>query len=140
MPTRRSPVVTNRLSFRPVQGTAVPMPLIRQWKLLELLASAPDGITVKEFAEATGTCDKTVRRDLSLLRQVGFDLKETVGPLGRKSWRVRRPFGKVRSPRRHYKAILNLLDGLLIRVSLVGDRRLVRELRAIRCRVERKCK
>jgi len=140
MPAAQTRLAASRISRRPVQRVRFRTPIIRQWKLLELLSSAPEGITVEEFAKAAGTCDKTIRRDLILLRKVGFDLDETVGAHGHKSWRVRQSFEKLRSPRQRYKAILDTLDVLLMQVSLAGDRRLVRELEAIRRRVERSAK
>jgi predicted DNA-binding transcriptional regulator YafY len=140
MPTRQTQLTTSHVGRRPVQRTDVHTPLLRQWKLLELLSSAPDGVTVLELTEATGRSDKTVRRDLILLRKVGFDLKETVGPYGRKSWRVGQRFERLRSPRKRYKTILSTLDALVMQVSLAGDRRLVGELQAIRRRVVRKCR
>ena len=140
MPVPHTQVIPSPIHRRPVQSIGAHSPLIRQWKLLELLSSAPVGVTVRELTEAAGTSDKTVRRDLILLRKVGFDLKESVGPYGRKSWRVGQRFERLRSPRKQYKAILDTLDVLLMQVSLAGDRRLVGELQAIRRRVVRKCR
>jgi predicted DNA-binding transcriptional regulator YafY len=140
MPVPHTQVILSRISRRPVQRVRFRTPIIRQWKLLEVLSSAPEGITVEEFAKVAGTCDKTIRRDLILLRKVGFDLDETVGAHGHKSWRVRQSFEKLRSPRQQYKAILDTLDVLLMQVSLAGDRRLVLELQAIRRRVGRRCR
>lgn len=56
--------------------------LARQWRLLKLLTFAPKGFTVKELAAVSGVCEKTVRRDLILLKHVGFDLTETVEDFG----------------------------------------------------------
>ena len=140
MPVSHTQVVLSRISRRPVHRVRFRTPIIRQWKLLEVLTSAPEGITVEEFAKAAGTCDKTIRRDLILLRKVGFDLDETVGTHGHKSWRVRQSFEKLKSPRQQYRAILNSLDMLLMQASFAGDRRLVGELQAIRRRVGRKCR
>ena len=140
MPTHQLRLATGRISRRPVHRVRFRTPIIRQWKLLEVLSSAPKGITVEEFAKAAGTCDKTIRRDLILLRKVGFDLDETVGAHGHKSWRVRQSFEKLRSPRQQYKAILDTLDVLLVQVSLAGEGRLVSELEAIRRRVGRRCR
>ncbi len=67
--------------------------------------SEPEGVTVAEAVEATGAGDKTIRRDLIMLRKVGFDLEETVGEYGRKSWRIRQPFERLRSKRRQYQSI-----------------------------------
>ena len=62
----------------------------RQWRLLKLLAFSPNGFTVKELRAVSGVSDKTIRRDLALLKKVGFDVSETVEDFGRKLWRVRR--------------------------------------------------
>lgn len=140
MPTRHLRLAASLIRRRPVRSTAAHTPLIRQWKLLELLSSAPDGVTVHELTEATGMSDKTVRRDLILLRKVGFDLKESVGPYGRKSWRVGQRFERLKSPRKQYKAILDTLDVLLMQLSLAGDRRLAADLEAIRRRVVKQCR
>jgi predicted DNA-binding transcriptional regulator YafY len=140
MPTHHLRLATSHVRRRPVQRVRFRTPIIRQWKLLEVLSSAPEGITVEEYAEAAGTCDKTIRRDLILLRKVGFDLDETVGAHGHKSWRVRQSYEKLRAPRQQYKAILDTLDVLLMQVSRAGDRRLVGELEAIRRRVGKRCR
>jgi len=62
--------------------------LRRQWLLLKALSSRRLGLTVREMAEELGVVDKTVRRDLSLFRSVGFPLEESVGEFGRKTWRI----------------------------------------------------
>ncbi len=110
MPARHTKLPTSRISRRPVQRVRFRTPIIRQWKLLEVLSSTSGGITVEEFAKAAGTCDKTIRRDLILLRKVGFDLDETVGAHGHKSWRVRQSFEKLRTARQQYRAIRDTLD------------------------------
>lgn len=133
-------LLSSRIRRRPVRAIRPHSPLIRQWKLLELLASKPDGVTVRQFAEAAGTTQKTVRRDLIMLRRVGFDLEETVEERGRKSWRVRQPFERLRSKRRQYQAIRDSLDVLLMQADVAGDRRLADDLRAMRRRVVRKCR
>lgn len=67
---------------------AVSATLLRQWQLLTLL-SAPNGqATVRQLVERSGVCDKTVRRDLELLKEVGFPLVEVVGERGRKHWQL----------------------------------------------------
>ena len=67
---------------------AVSSTLLRQWQLLTLL-SAPNGqATVRQLVERSGVCDKTVRRDLELLKEVGFPLVEVVGQRGRKHWQL----------------------------------------------------
>jgi len=72
-------------------------PLIRQWQLLEWLCSRPEGVTLSQAAEAAGVDIKTIRRDIAMLRKVGFDVKHTVGRGGLRRWRVVRPFEKMRS-------------------------------------------
>jgi len=64
--------------------------LARQWRLLKLLSFAPKGFTVQELVAVSGMSAKTIRRDLAFLKEVGFDLSETVADHGRKLWRVRR--------------------------------------------------
>ncbi len=127
------------IRLRPVQPGESRSALVRQWRMLEVLSSTPRGATVRELADAAGTHAKTVRRDLILLRKAGFDLKASAGRFGRKSWRVGERFEGLKSPRKQYKVILETLDVLLTQVGVVGDRRLVKELEAIRGRVEKKC-
>ncbi len=64
-------------------------PLVRQWRLLRLLATEPEGVAIREFAEQAGTSLKTIRRDLVTLQKAGFDLEPTVGRHGRKAWRLK---------------------------------------------------
>ncbi len=45
-------------------------------------------MTVRELADHFGVTLKTVRRDLIVLRQVGFPVAETAGDHGRKTWTV----------------------------------------------------
>jgi len=62
-------------------------PLVRQWTLLLMLARRR-GLTVSEMAQEQSVVDRTIRRDLDLMRSVGLPLIETVGIYGRKSWRL----------------------------------------------------
>ena len=94
-------------------SSTFPSQLVRQWHLLEWLSSETQGVTVEEAAQATGKDQKTIRRDLILLRKAGFDLEETVEDHGRKRWRIRQPFERLRSKRRQYEAIRSGLDTLL---------------------------
>ena len=65
-------------------------PLARQWRMLKLPTFTPKGFTVKELVAVSGVSEKTIRRDLIFLRNVGFDISEKVEEFGRKVWRVRR--------------------------------------------------
>ncbi|WP_437194490.1 helix-turn-helix transcriptional regulator [Planctomicrobium sp. SH527] len=61
-------------------------PLERQWVLLRTLSARRFGATVKELAEGLGTSLKTIRRDLDLLRDLGFPISPSGGAHGRNHW------------------------------------------------------
>jgi predicted DNA-binding transcriptional regulator YafY len=63
-------------------------PVVRQWLLLRILSARRHGVTVEEAAAELSVHQKTIRRDLQTLRQVGFRLEETRAQHGRKSWRL----------------------------------------------------
>ena len=115
-------------------------PLIRQWRLLRLLATETEGVAIRDFAEQAGTSLKTIRRDLVMLPKAGFDLEPTVGRHGRKVWRLRHPHERLRSPRKRYELILEHVDELLLQADALDDANLVRHLRELRRRVQRKCR
>lgn len=77
-------LLNGRVQRQNIKATTPHSPLIRQWQLLEWLSSKRDGVPVREASEATGVGQKTIRRDLILLRKVGFDLEEVVGERGKK--------------------------------------------------------
>ena len=62
--------------------------LIRQWRLLRLLADARVGYTVKELQAELRVSVDTVRRDVADLQSAGFRVAEMVGFRGVKRWRV----------------------------------------------------
>ncbi|MBL8818513.1 MAG: WYL domain-containing protein [Planctomyces sp.] len=62
--------------------------LIRQWRLLRMLADARNGYTVRELQEEMSVSLETIRRDLKDLAAGGFRVRETVGFRGVKRWRV----------------------------------------------------
>lgn len=62
--------------------------LIRQWRLLQFLADARHGYTVKELHQEMSVSVETIRRDLKDLAAAGFRVCETVGYRGLKRWRV----------------------------------------------------
>src|SRR5271165_6623198 len=86
MTTQALPLLTTRIKDNGDEEAS----LARQWRLLKLLAFASRGFTVQELTAVSGVIEKTVRRDLVLLKNVGFDVAETVGEFGRKTWRIRR--------------------------------------------------
>ena len=61
-------------------------PLERQWTILRTLAARRYGATVRELAEEHGVSQKTIRRDLTLLRDMGFPVTPRQGSRGRNHW------------------------------------------------------
>jgi proteasome accessory factor B len=62
---------------------------VRQWNLIRSLSGSHGGQSVQELVSEMGVSEKTVRRDLDLLRRAGLPLEEAVGDFGRKRWRIR---------------------------------------------------
>jgi proteasome accessory factor B len=61
-------------------------PLERQWTILRTLAARRYGATVGELAEEHGVSKKTIRRDLALLRDLGFRVSPRQGARGCNHW------------------------------------------------------
>ena len=117
--------------------------LARQWRLLKLLIFSPKGFTVKELAALSGMSEKTVRRDLVFLKQVGFDVSETVEEFGRKLWRIRRlpesTSGKGTVGEK-YGLIHDTLGDLHDVALILGDTGLAEALKRLQDWVEGKCR
>jgi len=114
----------------------------RQWRLLEQLSSASKGLTIKELVVHSGVSEKTVRRDIALLRQVGFDVAETVEGYGRKLFRIRHPSAATEGiDARHgqYRSIYDALQQLHDQAKGLGDALLAADLEGMQLRVRRKC-
>ena len=62
--------------------------LIRQWTLLRSLSARRQGATLKELAADAAVSQKTISRDLNLLRRLAFPIEEFVGEHGRKHWKM----------------------------------------------------
>lgn len=62
--------------------------LARHWRIVRMLSASQLGVTVAQLAREMSVSQKTVRRDLELLREVGFPLEERAERFGRKSWRI----------------------------------------------------
>ncbi|WP_425617511.1 helix-turn-helix transcriptional regulator [Anatilimnocola sp. NA78] len=60
----------------------------RHWILLRILTARRHGATLRELAEEGGVSQKTIQRDLEMLKQLGFDLRDTVADHGRKHWKL----------------------------------------------------
>ena len=63
-------------------------PTARQWKLIETLKKSKDGITLKNIADSLGVDDRTIRRDLRMLKKQGLPIRESTEAHGRKLWRI----------------------------------------------------
>ena len=130
----------SRLRRRPTEVEGPRSVLRRQWELLEWLSASEEGVAVAEAAHAMGVAVKTIRRDLIDLRKMGFDLRETVEVYNRKRWRLVSAFESLRTRRQRYRAIRDNLDVLLDQAAKIDDDPLVKDLRAVRRRVARKCR
>lgn len=115
-------------------------PLIRQWQLLEWLASTKTGVRVAQAAKAFNVDTKMIRRDLILVKHLSFDLKETVEGRGRKAWRIDKPIKMPKTARQQYRTIAELLDALMERVAELDDKAFRTDLQAFQMRVRRKLK
>lgn len=62
--------------------------LLRQWKVLRTLSARRLGMTVADLAHEMDVNERTIRRDLLDLKQVGFPVLESVGEHGRKHWKL----------------------------------------------------
>ncbi len=61
-------------------------PLERQWILLRTLSARRYGATLRELADEYGVSQKTIHRDLKLLRDLGFPVSPREGERGRQHW------------------------------------------------------
>ncbi len=67
--------------------------ILRQWSLLRSLAARRFGASVQELADELAVTERTIRRDLASLREVGFPIEEHTVENGRKLWSVSREAG-----------------------------------------------
>jgi len=63
-------------------------PFLRQWLILRAIAAANGEATIKTLVEQTKKSEKTIRRDVALLRKAGFAVVERTGDFGRKTFSV----------------------------------------------------
>lgn len=125
---------------RPPVEIAPNTPLIRQWQLVEWLASTTTGVRVAQATKAFDVDTKTIRRDLVLLKHLGFDLKETTEGPGRKVWRIDEPVKIPKTARQDYRSVAELLDALIDRADELDDQGFRTDLQAFQMRVLRKLK
>ncbi len=62
--------------------------LERQWAFIRILGAAGNGVTAQELAVRANVSERTVKRDLRFLKQVGFPFEESSGEHNLKYWRV----------------------------------------------------
>ncbi len=62
--------------------------ILRHWLLLRSLGARRQGATLRDLADENGVSQKTILRDLELLRRLGFQLVYEAGDHGRKHWRL----------------------------------------------------
>jgi len=139
MSVQSLPLLTTRI--RPDDGDDEST-LARQWRLLKLLTFAPKGFTVKELVAVSGMSEKTIRRDLAFLKEVGFDVTESVGDFGRKYWKICRlpeSTGGRGSTREKYGVIHDTLGDLHDVALILGDSALAEALKRLREWVGGKC-
>lgn len=67
--------------------------LLRQWKLLQMLAESRAGLRLAELATEFEVSDRSIRRDLAVLETAGFQIQEVVGDRGLKRWKMK-PFSE----------------------------------------------
>ncbi len=67
--------------------------IIRQWSVLRSLAARRFGVSVQELASELTVNERTIRRDLAALREVGFPIEERSVENGRKLWSVSKDAG-----------------------------------------------
>jgi predicted DNA-binding transcriptional regulator YafY len=66
--------------------------LARQWQLLRVLESFRFGISIEDIAEKVESSRRTVERDLSILRKIGFPISCESREFGKKFWRMEKHF------------------------------------------------
>jgi proteasome accessory factor B len=62
--------------------------LLRHWTLLRSLGARRQGATLRELANENDVSQKTILRDLELLRRLGFPLVHSTSDHGRRHWKL----------------------------------------------------
>ncbi|MDB5390395.1 MAG: Transcriptional regulator, DeoR family [Planctomycetaceae bacterium] len=62
--------------------------LERQWRLLHALEARRLGVSLYELAAEAGVSQRTIFRDLQLMRQIGMPVQSGTGANGRKHWKI----------------------------------------------------
>ena len=141
MTTHPHPLLTHRI--RRQDKADDESALARQWGLLEQLSSAFKGLTIKEMVVHSGVSEKTIRRDMAFLKQVGFDVAETIEKHGRKLFRIRHPSEStecVDARQGQYRSICDALEQLHDQAKGLGDALLAADLEGVQLRVRQRCR
>ncbi len=83
----RSPVLRPRIAMNESQQ------LLRQWKLLQLLAESRVGFTMQELVETFEVSLRSIQRDIAVLQSAGFPLENVTAERNLKRWKMR-PFSE----------------------------------------------
>ncbi|MCO6439458.1 MAG: transcriptional regulator [Phycisphaerae bacterium] len=65
---------------------------MRQWKLLRMLQTRGQGVALRELVAEAEVSERTIQRDLELLRELGFPLKHEEDGHGKRFWRMPHDF------------------------------------------------
>lgn len=68
--------------------------LARQWNLLRMLQTRGEGLPLVDLASELEVTDRTVQRDLELLRDLGFPISFETDDFGKRFWRMPHDFFK----------------------------------------------
>ncbi len=67
--------------------------LLRQWKLLQMLADSRVGFTLQELVETFEVSLRSIQRDIAVLQSAGFPLEDVTVDRNLKRWKMR-PFSE----------------------------------------------
>jgi proteasome accessory factor B len=62
--------------------------LMRQWRILQTLSHRKQGVTLQELAQEAEVSSRTISRDLTVLKTVGFPISEVTSAHGKKQWKI----------------------------------------------------
>jgi len=62
--------------------------LMRQWRILQTLSHRKHGVTLQELSQETEVSSRTIARDLTVLKTVGFPVSEVTSAHSKKQWKI----------------------------------------------------
>jgi predicted DNA-binding transcriptional regulator YafY len=68
--------------------------ILRHWKLLRVLQTRGQGLTLRELAEECSVVERTIQRDFEALQEADFPLDYQEDECGRRHWRLPQDFFK----------------------------------------------